>query len=269
MNYDMDSKELTSSWKIEDYNAPDEDGRRMMLTMVYVAASRLLLANSFRDMSPETMHDLSRVLPFHTERKSARPVDAFVNPGWPQVYDFAVNKAWHQLTLYNNTLPTKETSFSVPLSGDEVDGGLGLRADRDYYVYDFWNNRFVGRIKGGAHLDQTLRPGEARMLAVHEVEPHPQFISTSRHLMQGYVDMARQPAWDETKHTLGGASKVIGGETYEIVLAMNGSKVVKASADTGKIQTEPVAGDDGLVLVKIDAPENATINWEIQAEPVK
>ena len=51
--YDMDSKSLLNAWKETTPNVPDQDGRRMTLTMCYVTASRLLLANSFRDLPPE------------------------------------------------------------------------------------------------------------------------------------------------------------------------------------------------------------------------
>ena len=117
-NYDMDSKELNSSWKVTGFTGTDTDGRRMMLTMAAVAASRLLIANSFRDLSPEVLYDLSRTFPYYQERRSARPVDAFTHDGWPQVYDFAVNPRWHQVVFYNNSLPTKITDISVALSGD-------------------------------------------------------------------------------------------------------------------------------------------------------
>jgi hypothetical protein len=46
IGYDMDSKNIFSAWKTGWYRGTDEDGRRMMLTMAYVAASRLLLPNS-------------------------------------------------------------------------------------------------------------------------------------------------------------------------------------------------------------------------------
>ncbi len=69
INYDMDSKELTSSWKSDGWTGTDTDGRRMMLTMAYVAASRLLLANSFREFSKEALHDLTRTFPYPTEPK--------------------------------------------------------------------------------------------------------------------------------------------------------------------------------------------------------
>lgn len=246
--YDMDSKELTSAWKVDGWTGTDQDGRRMTLTMAYVAASRLLLANSFRDLTPEALHDLERTFPYPSEPRSARPVDAFTHAGWPRVYDFAVSPDWHQVTLFNNTLPTREETITVPLAGDTADGALGLDPGQDYYVYDFWNDCFVGELKGTDELKQTLRPGEARMLSVRKVEKNPQVLSTNRHLMQGLLDLA-DVKWDGRRLT--GKARVVAGEPFKIVIALNGRqpKNLKPSADGQR------------VVLTIEQATNQTVEW--------
>ena len=266
LNYDMDSKDLNSSWKSDGFAGSDADGRRMMLTMAYVAASRLIIANSFRDLSTNALYDLSRTFPYHSVPRSARPVDAFVANGWPRVYDFAVNAKWHQVTLYNNFQPSRKADFSVPLSGDSLSGGLSLNPGKEYYVFDFWNHQFAGRIQGAGTLEQSLRPGEARMLAIHEVELHPQFLSTSRHLMQGFVDLVGEPTWNAASQILSGSSKIVGGETYEIVIAMNGYRPLKAEAQTAHTQVEPLHDTNGLAVLKINAPEDGLVEWQLSCE---
>ena len=248
--YDMDSKELTQAWKIAGWTGSDQDGRRMLLTMAFVAASRLLLANSFRDLTPEVLHDLERTFPYPTEPRSARPVDAFIHPGWPRVYDFAVTPDWHQVTLFNNTLPTREETIAVALAGDPADGALGLDPRQEYYIYDFWNETFVGRFKGSGTLVQTLRPGEARMLSVRKAEPHPQVLSTNRHLMQGHLDLSGVN-WDG--HRLVGKAMVVGGEPFKIVVALNGSRPENVA----------VSADGQLGVLTIKRPHNETVEWSI------
>lgn len=257
IGYDMDSKDLTNSWKIPGWNGSDEDGRRMMLTLAYTAASRLLIANSFRDLTPETLHDLSRTFPYPKEPRSARPIDAFSHEGFSRVYDFAVTQQWHQVTLYNNTLPTKEETFSIAMSGDAVGGALGLVVDEDYYVFDFWNQHFVGRVKGSTHLTQTLRPGEARVLSIHQVEKNPQFISTDRHIMQGYLDFEKYPEWNPEKRELSGISKVIGGEPYRVVIALNGYKPLSSEGIE-------ISEENGLAVLTICRPQNEAFLWVIR-----
>jgi hypothetical protein len=263
INYDMDGKELNAAWKIDGWTGSDTDGRRMTLTMAYVAASRLLLANSFRDLSKETLHDLTRTFPYPTEPKSARPIDAFNCNGCPRVYDFAVTPQWHQLTLYNNTLPTREETFTVPLSGEQVAGALGLDPTKEYYFYDFWNDRFAGRLKGSESLVEKLRPGEARMLSVHAVEPNPQFLATDRHIMQGYLDMPKHPVWDESQKSLVGTSLVVAGEPYRVILATNGQTLVSAVAKGAKAKVEMLNAANGLAVLTLESPENVAADWTV------
>jgi hypothetical protein len=250
-SYDMDSKELNSSWKCKDWNGDDKDGRRMMLTMAYVAASRLLIANSFRDLSKETLYDLSRTFPYHTDPKSARPIDVFVHEGHPRVYDFAVTPDWHQVTLYNNTLPTREEIIAVPLAGDTADGALGLDPDAEYHVYDFWNDAFAGTVNGAGTLTQTLRPGEARMLSIRKVQQHPQVLSSNRHIMQGYLELS-DVKWGS--NSLSGKAKIVGGETMKIVIALNGHTPVAMSNLT-------VSADGKLAVLALDSQKNKTVEW--------
>jgi hypothetical protein len=268
MQYDMDSKELNDGWKIDGWNGSDRDGRRMMLTMAFVASSRLLVANSFRDLSKETLRDLSRTFPYPAAPKSARPVDAFVCEGCPRVYDYAVSPRWHQLTLYNNAIPTRPDTISVPLAGDPVAGALGLDPAKEYYFYDFWNDRFAGRLKGSASLVQELRPGEARMIAVHEVEPNPQFIATDRHVMQGFLDFARYPAWDETAKTLSGSSKLVAGEPYRVILATNGYRPLsaKVAAKNARAKIASFDAAAGLAVLTLESPENTVVEWAASFE---
>ena len=260
--YDMDSKSLLNAWKETAPAVSDVDGRRMTLTMCYVAASRLLLANSFRDLSPEAIRDLERTVPYHTQPRSARPLDAFVADGPPRVYDFPVSADWHQLTLLN-TDGRRKAAFEVPVSGETAAGAMGLDPRSQYYVYDFWNDAFCGKLSGGENLKQTLRPGEARMLSVHRAETRPQFISTNRHLMQGFVDLLGGPQWDAKRRTLVGISKLVGGEMYQVVLAGNGYRPNSASATGAAATIEPLAGAAGLFRLSLRSPRTAEIFWTV------
>lgn len=262
LSYDMDAKDLLRGWKHPSFRGTDQDGRRMLLTMAYVAAGRLLLATSFRDMTPEILYDLERTFPYHAAPQSARPVDAFVSDGYPRLYDFAVSPKWHQVTFYN-TDSANPQQLSVSLSGDPASGALGLDPAKEYYVYDFWNDRSVGRLKGSERLTQLLRPGEARMMSIHQVEGHPQFLSTNRHIMQGYVDMVGSPEWNAPRLCLTGTSKVVGGETYKVVIALNRYRPTGCSGQAAKCRVERLQGSGDIAVLSIDSPKNTTVGWEV------
>ena len=104
------------------------------------------------------------------------------------------------------------------------------------------------------------------MLSLHQVEPNPQFISTDRHIMQGYIDLGRHPQWNGTQGSLSGSANVIGGETFRIILANNGFRPLGAVAEGAKIHVESRPGDGDLVVLSIDTAHNAQVTWSVRFE---
>ncbi len=253
-NQDTDSKNIA---RLQD----NRDHVRSVLTMAYVTTGRLLLANSFAQFTDETIWDITRTFPYHTENKSARPVDAFV-ADFPAVYDFEVSDGWHQVTFYNPDLE-QNMKVAIDISGKTVDGALNLDSEKEYFVYDFWNDKFLGVITGGGRLEQTLRPGEARMMSLREKVDHPQVISTNRHIMQGYLDMDNV-AWNKKRKTLTGISKVVGKDPYVITIASNEFVLENVKTNNPDVKISFIKSDNGLIKITIESLENAPVEWEIQ-----
>ncbi len=172
---------------------------------------------------------------------------------WPTSYPYTnvINK----VGLLPNTV-------SVVLSDADEDGGLGLDKNKSYYVYDFWNKNFVGKFKGSDTLSQDLREGEARMMSIHAVQNNPQFISTDRHILQGYVDMIVLPTWDSKTKTLSGTSAVIGQDPYKVIIALNGSKISKVEANA-KAEIKVIDEQNGLAEMTLNVEENSDVKWTI------
>ncbi|MDQ8208265.1 hypothetical protein QEH52_12145 [Coraliomargarita sp. SDUM461003] len=166
------------------------------------------------------------------------------------------------------TLPIAST-ISVSLSDSNDDGGLGLDPDREYYVYDFWNDAFVGKLSGKTELEQTLRPGETRMMSVHAVQPNPQFISTDRHVMQGYVDFEKLPEWKAERQTLTARSKLILDEVYTVTLALNGYEVDSVSASGATAEFQLVDAAQGIGKLTLLALQNGVVEWTVNFKDKK
>ena len=259
-NYDMDGKALIQSGHGKNIHKIDDVQRRAILTLSYTVSGRLLLTESFRLFSDEVLGDLSRLYPFHATTLTARPLDAFIR-SQPTVFDFPISSSWHQIVLYGD--PDNDREFEIPISGDTAFGAMGLHTDRQYYIYDFWNDRFVGTVSGNASIEQTVAAGEARMLSVHAVQNHPQWISTGRHLMQGYVDLVKKPEWNVAENTLSGTSSVIGGEPYRITLALNGYSPKKVTAN-GAIADITIRTDNkNLADLVLKVKETQEVPWKI------
>jgi len=257
VNYDMDGKALLRYGARQEMEISTPQ-RRALLTLSYGITGRLLLTESLRLFSAEALHDLSRVFPFHDTVLSARPLDAFVSE-FPSVFDFAISQDWHQLILHNHGEAVRD--FSIPISGDTAFGALGLDAEQDYYCYDFWHNRFVGRLSGRGILKQSVEPGEARMLAIHVQASRPQWISTDRHVMQGYVDLVEKPQWDGTTRRLCAVSDVIENEPYRVVIALNGYRPLKAQAGGARAKISIRQDNANLADLVIEHEANDRVNW--------
>ena len=235
--------------------------RRSMLTMVYLTSGRIDLATSFTLFTPEIVHDFTRIYPAYREPFTARPLDAFTGVADPQVYDLELTPQWHQVALFNTG--SKSDKVVVPLSGDRVTtGAIGLDAAAVYYVYDFWDDSLVGKFPGTATVEKTLESSACAMLSVREALPHPQVLSTSRHVLQGWVDLANVN-WDAANRRLTGTAKVIGGETYRITLALNGYTADTVEADGAAIQVTPRAGDEPLAEVSLRTEHNRDVSWKM------
>jgi len=262
VNYDLDAKDPLKAKPLSN-----DDGLKTLMTMCYVISARFLMARGFYQLTPGQLYIMSRTFPYHSLPKSARPVDAFKNGfGVPRIFDYEVNPDWHQLTLYNPNQDTADYNANIMYiepGASLNEGGLGLDSEKEYYLYDFWNDKLIGRYYGSDPLIQELRYGETRMISIHAVEKNPQFISTNRHIMQGLVDMTGLPEWDAGKRILSGRSKVVGGEVYKVVIALNGYKPSGCSAKNARARIEKFDNVNDLAMLSISARNSGEVEWTV------
>ena len=102
------------------------------------------------------------------------------------------------------------------------------------------------------------------MISLRKVLPHPQVISTDRHLLQGWVDLA-DVRWDAETKTLSGIAHVIGGDPFKIIIANNGAKPLKAEATGGSCELG-AHPSDGLGSLTLSAAANADVKWSLKYE---
>lgn len=248
INYDMDAKNML---KAKPMDSPD--GLNKLLTMSYVTASRLLLANSFGNLKPYHVQKLSRIYPFHTTAQSAAPLDAFISD-YPRVYGMRIDDNWMSMTFYNED-DDRDKVIAIDLAGTPGRGGAGLDPKKEYWVYDFWNDALIGKFKGSSKFEQSVRRGEARQMALRAVETNPQVLSTDRHLLQGYLELSATE-WDQATKTLKGRAKVIGGEEMQIAIALNSMKPTSASGTIIEV-------DQNLIKLSLKADQNGEIPWSV------
>ena len=154
-------------------------------------------------------------------------------------------------------LTTQESTLRVDLRSD-----LGLEAG-EYYVYDYWNREFLGTFRDSFQI--TLRPCASRIFAVHRVEDKPQVLSTSRHIAQGALDITAL-TYDAEKRVLTGVSQAVGGEPYEVVVAMPQElRVFGEGNHTTTNELEYLA--DNICRCTFHPEQNGPFRWEIAFTP--
>ena len=101
------------------------------------------------------------------------------------------------------------------------------------------------------------------MMSIHEAKDHPQFISTNRHIMQGYVDLVRIE-WLPGRNILRGISKITGGDNYVVTIATNGYTARKAEVDDSNTRAVLENSDSGMSRLIITRDENAIVEWTVK-----
>ena len=146
---------------------------------------------------------------------------------------------------------------------------LGLRADREFLVYEFWTKEFVGACRESFDVP-ALEPGGTQIFVLRERLDRPQLLSTSRHITQGAVDLLRVQ-WDAEQKALTGCSAVVENDRYELVVHVpEGYAVASAAINGSAVEVDQSAVEstvDGS-LVRIAALPAATgpMTWTLHFE---
>ena len=227
--------------------------RRTFLTLVGLLSGRIELGTSFSRLTDEIRHDLTRLYPMLPNGKAFRPADFLIGRKHPEVYVYKVDDQWAQVILVNadevtatrpmlrNRQAASSRIVAAPVAGDQAElGSLGLRADKRYHVFDFWNQEPLGILEGDEELAVHLKLGEARVYAVREVEAHPQILGTNRHVMCGMMEISAT-GWDAGAATLSFTADLVGGETMDITIAL---------PEDGRFTPRAVSSDSAEVSFK-------------------
>lgn len=232
-----------------------------LLTLNFLTSGRLDLATSYSLFTPDITRKVSRTFPHYDEPISARPIDAFTGVADPQVYELELTPDWRQVTLYNTA--EYHAEIVTNLSGDRVNNALGLDPNASYHAYEFWTDRYLGKLSGTEQLKQELDAGHCAMISLRRALEHPQVLSTDRHLLQGWVDL-EDVRWDVRRSALSGTAKVIGGETFRIVLAGNGKLLREVTVDQGEAVLKPHPASQDLWVLALNFKETADLRWEVR-----
>ncbi len=138
--------------------------------------------------------------------------------------------------------------------------GLGLPDDREYLVFEFWTQKFLGKAKGSFTAPAMDENTAMHVFAIREARSHPWVLSTTRHLSQGGVSL-RDEKWNAATGTLSGESAVVAGDPYVLTVHLpDGSRLKSAKVAGRKAE---IKNEGETATVRIVPPATATVKWEM------
>lgn len=224
---------------------------RWMASWLAVSGAMHTSSTQYGLLPAERLDIIKRTLPSHS--LDARPVDILEHKH-PQIWKVA-NERLCVIGLFNWK---EKESLDITYSLKR----MGLDASKSYDVFDFWGDTYLGTIQG--ELKSLLEGGHCKVLALREVVPYPQVLSTSRHITQGLMDVVSE-AWDSEKKTLSGVSHVIAGDPYELRITCPVEfKVKKVNVANAKVQIGDADQESGVIRVVLTPTKtNEALEWNI------
>ena len=203
-------------------------------TIFGLNGSPLMIGDDVARMSDDRLAMLRQQFPRLPE--CAEPLDLFesVDPDYPKIFRLRVDAAWDRWDL-----------IAVFNYGAEP---LVRKVPANGVVWDFWNERYMGRADGSYRV--TVPAGSVKLLRIAPAREHPWVLSTDIHIRQGQAEL-KDVAWDASKLELRWVSKRK-GNVY--VLVPKGLRL----ADPAGLWIAKDGGD-GSLIVRVEAAPGSRV----------
>ncbi|MCX6876008.1 MAG: alpha-galactosidase [Verrucomicrobia bacterium] len=137
---------------------------------------------------------------------------------------------------------------------------LGLADDREYLVFEFWTQTFLGKSKGSFKAPALGSNAAMQVFAIREARTHPWVLSTTRHLSQGGVSLLGEN-WDQAGLILSGKSAVVGGDPYVLTVHLPAGFMLTSAVVTG--EKVELAKQAETATVRIVPATTKTVEWKM------
>ncbi len=178
-------------------------------------------------------------------------------------FDLKIKRDWGEWDIVSqNNFENKPRRMILDLSR------LPLSSD-SVYVYDFWNQSYLGKHHSEATIERNLEAIDAQCYSMVPVQnDRPVLISTSRHFTQGGIDLK---ALETTKSEDGQIVKIEGSsnhlienDPYDLVFVSNGYDLGDSNVEGGNI--ESVNKENGILRIRI-VPKQKEVEWILIFKP--
>lgn len=235
---------------------------RAWATLQGLTGQAVLTSDRLMDLSEERVELLRRVYP----AVDIVPMDLFKSDRNKRIWDLKINhlgRSYDVVGVFNF-----DESKARPTYVGWTD--LGLSHGKLVHVYDFWNREYLGAWRNGISVD--VSPASARVLTLLPQAEHPQLISTSRHLTQGWVDLVTQK-YNPKTNSYHGRSKVIRNDPYEVrfVFPRGQNFLIKTASARGAFGNLPVkiTNHQGWATIEFKSSRTTEVSWNVAFAPTQ
>jgi len=170
-----------------------------------------------------------------------RPPARWVVEGAPQ---------WWTVTLVN--WDEEPRDLTTALTALEIGGAK-------FSAYDVWADRPLEDVAGS--IPAKLAPHDSLTVALRPAIPRPQIIGTTRHVVQGAIDV-KDEQWNAETHTLSARGLNLDGRAYGVTIS------IPKGWRAGPCRSEPActvrpSGAANLVLEWAAAPALQEVTWSV------
>ena len=139
-------------------------------------------------------------------------------------------------------------------------GKVGLDTGREYLLFDFWNQKFLGKVHGEYTVE--LPPHACQLVSLRTDENRPQLIGTDRHVTMGGVEL-QDEHWDEVAKELRLKVGLVENYATTLTIYTAGSPIRQARASAANIQ---VTTEGNILRVKLLSPRSGDVNLILHFE---
>ncbi len=233
------------------------DQARMWASLISLSGGVVFISEHLPSLPSERLDIIKKAMPVYMNNGSGyafgRPLDLLENNP-PTIWDFEVNRpfaSWHVVGLFNWS--EKEATRTVEF------GKLGIEEQSPFHLVDFWKNQYLGAYRNSFRA--SLPPMSCQVLAVHKERDHPHIISTSRHILQGALEIS-DSKWNEQISTLSGVSRVVKNNPYELTVFC-GDRGLRELHNATLLKS----AESGVLQFRIASDRTTEIEWSASFNP--
>jgi melibiase-like protein/alpha galactosidase C-like protein len=232
-----------------------ESEARVWATVVAMAGGVTLCSDDLPALPAERLALLQRVIPPPpVAAGGGRPVRTTAPEGAAWVATGA--PGWWTVALVN--WEDEPHAITLPLASLGISG-------RRFAVYDVWRDAPLPDVT--TQIAATIPPRTALMLALRAGAARPQVIGTTRHLIQGAVDVADE-TWAAATRTLSGRAVRRDGRVYRVTIAVpTGMRPAACASEPACAMQQLPSGHVTLEWPAVPAPPEEMV-WSVRFRAV-